>query len=247
MYKFRQILFMDLKNLFTNRMWIFYAIGFPLALVLILGFLASGGYGTSVTSYDYFGIAVMIFAVFNTSTFSANSFLEERIKSPNMRIVYSPVRPFAIHFSKTLASFIFCSITCTLVTGFLWMVAGVNYGGNLCWAPFVLMLLSIFFFSALGVLVCCVLKSEDMTNQILSLVLTLLAVLGGVFFPIDGLGSLIASLSWISPAKWILACCLRIVYDGDFSLFTPACLVLVLLSALTVWLSTVFFRQEDYL
>ena len=247
MYKFKQIMAMDLTNLFTNAMWIFYAIGFPLALVLILGFLSSGSYGDTITSYDYYGVALMIFAVFNTSTFSANSFLEERIKNANMRIIYSPVRPFYIPFSKVLASFVFCSVTYTLVTLILWLIAGVNYGGRLFWGPLIVMILSIFFFSTLGALVCCVVKSESVANQILSLLLTLLAALGGVFFPIDGLGGVISATSWISPAKWMLTACLRMIYDGDFSLFLPSCGILIILSIAAMWLMTVFFKEDEYI
>jgi len=247
MYKFKQIFMMDLINLFTNPMWIFYAIGFPLVLVLILGFLASGSYGTTVTSYDYYGVTGMIFAVFNVTSFSANSFLEERIKSPNMRIIYSPVRPFNIHFSKVLAAFIFCSVTYTFVALILRLIAGVNYGGVDFWAPLVIMLLSIFFFSALGILVCCLLKSESVANQILSLLLTIFAFLGGVFFPVDGLGKTIAAISWISPAKWILTACMQIIHDRDFSMLLPACAILVLLSAVSVLLSSKFFKGEDYI
>jgi len=247
MYKFKKIFMMDLMNLFTNPMWIFYAVGFPTVLILILGFLMSGSYGQTVTSYDYYGVALMIFGVFNAATFSANSFIEERIKSPNMRIVYSPVRPFFIPFSKILATSFFCAVTYTFVSVFLHFAAGVNYGGSDIWAIFIVMLLSIFFFSALGVLVCCLLKSEGTTNQILSFLFALFSILGGVFFPIDGLSKAISAASWISPAKWILMVSLRIIYDKDFSMFPPVCGGLILLSAVSVFLCSRLFRGEEYI
>ena len=247
MYKFKKIFAMDFMNLLTNPMWIFYAIGFPVVLILILGFLMSGSYGQAVTSYDYYGVALMVFGVFNAATFSANSFMEERIKSPNMRIVYSPVRPFFIPLSKILATLIFCTAAYTLVALFLYFAAGVNYGGADMWAAFIIMLLSILFFSCLGVLVCCLLKSEGTTNSILSLLFALFSILGGVFFPVEGLGKAVIAISWISPAKWILTACLRIIYDKDFGMFLPVCGGLVLLSTLSLLLCGRLFRGEEYI
>ena len=247
MYKFKRIFVMDLLNLFTNPMWLAYATVFPAALILILGFLGSGSYGAAVTSYDYYGVAMMLYGIFNAATFSANSFMEERIKSPNMRIVYSPVRPWFIHFSKVLATSVFCAVTYLFVAALLHFVVGINYGGADAWAPFAIMLAGNFFFSTLGVLVCCILKSEGTTNNILSLLFTLLALLGGVFFPVDGLGKAVAAASWASPAKWILTACLRIIYDKDFSMLLPVCGLLVILSAASVVLCSRFFKGEDYI
>jgi ABC-2 type transport system permease protein len=246
MFRFKQIFLMDLINLFTNPMWIFYAIGFPIVLVLILGFLTSGSYGNTINSYDYCGVALMIFSVFNASTFSANSIMEERIKKPNMRLIHSPLRTFNIYFSKIAASFVFCSVTYTFVAVLLHFILGINYGGANAWAPLVIMLTSIFFFSALGVTVCCILKNEGTTNSILSLLFVLFSLLGGVFFPIEGLGKAVVTISWISPAKWILVACLRIIYDNDFSLLFPVCCLLLLLSVVAVVLCGHFFKREDY-
>jgi len=238
---------LDLMNQLSNPMWVFYAIGFPIALILILGFLISGGYGEAVSSYDYFGVALMVFSVFNAATFSANSFMEERIKKPNMRLIYSPISPINIYLSKILASFAFCSMAYTFVAVFLRFVVGVNYGGANAWAPFVIMLVGNFFFAALGVLVCCILRDEGTTNNILSLIFAIMSLLGGVFFPVDGLGKAVATVSWISPARWMITACLRIIYDGDFSMFLPVFGLLIGLSVLAVVLCGRLFKGEDYL
>jgi ABC-2 type transport system permease protein len=228
-------------------MWIFYAVGFPIVLVLILGFLTSGGYGRNISSYDYYGVALMIFGIFNAATFSANSFMEERIKKPNMRLIHSPVRPFCVYFSKILASFVFCTAAYTAAALFFVLTVGVNYGGPDVWAAVLIMLAGIFFFSALGVTVCCLLKSEGITNNILSLLFSLFAIFGGLFFPVDGLGKAVAAISWVSPGKWILTACLRIIYDKDFSMLLPVCSLLIVLSIAAVALCGRFFKGEDYL
>lgn len=238
---------MDLINLFTNPMWIFYSVAFPVLMILILGFLLSGSYGDKVSSYDYYGVSLMIYSTLNAATISANSFMEERIKNANMRIVYSPVRPFYIHFSKVLASFIFCCV-CYLIAGIIvHLLVGVNFGGIYLPQVILLMALSIFFMSALGVLMCCIFKSESTANQLLSLVITLLALLGGIFFPPDSLGKAISAISWISPVKWILTAIMQFIYDANLSMLLPSCGVLILLTVLAVFLSTRFFKEEEYL
>lgn len=247
MYRFKRIFILDLMNLITNPMWIFYAIGFPIALVLILGFLTSGSYGGSVSSYDYFGVALMVFGIFNAATFSANSFMEERIKKPNMRLIHSPLRPFNIYFSKIVASAVFCTVAYALVAILLQFIVGINYGGTSAWALLVILLASNFFFSALGVLVCCILKNEGTTNNILSLLFMLLSLFGGVFFPVDGLGKVVVSASWLSPARWILTACMRIIYDRDLSLFLPVLGMFILFSVVAVALCGQFFKGEDYI
>ena len=247
MYKFKRIFIMDLANLYTNPMWMAYAIAFPIALILILGFLGSGSYGGSVTSYDYYGVAMLVYGIFNASTYSANSFMEERIKSPNMRIIFSPVRPWYIHFSKVIATSVFCFTTYTAVAVFMHFAAGVNYGGSGFWALIIIEALALLLFSSLGVLACCILKSESSANNLVSLVINLFAVLGGVFFPIDSMGKAVSAASWISPAKWIMAACFKIIYDRDFSLFLPTCGMLILLSAAFVLLSAGIFKGEEFI
>jgi ABC-2 type transport system permease protein len=248
MYQFKRILMMDLGNLFTNPMWIGISIGLPLALVLILGFLASGSYGDIVSSYDYYGVALLIFAILlNSTTIAANSFMEERIKDANMRIVFSPVPTYLIPLSKVVSSFLFCSV-CALVTAILLSVlVGVNYGGAHFFGPLTILTLSILLFTALGVLVCCILKDESAANNLLSLVVTIFAFLGGMFFPLAGLGRAMTIASWLSPAKWIFSACMRMIYDGDFSLLVPASIILIALSALVLLLIRLTFSGEDYL
>lgn len=247
MRQFQKILIMDTVNLFLNPIWIFYSIGFPVIAALILGFLTSGSYGNTVSSYDYYGVAILFFAISNTAMLSANSFMEERIKSPNLRILYSPVRPFCIHFSKVAATFIFSSVSCTIAAAILRITLNVNYGGYLVWAPFVIMLFSTFFFSALGVLVCCFFKSESIANQVVSPIIGIFCLLGGVFFPVDGFGRAVFTISWFSPVKWMLTACVEIIYDRNFALFLPALGMLAGLSIVAVFLSARLFKGEEYL
>lgn len=246
MYRFFQLFKRDFLNLFFNPMWVFYSSAFPFLLVLILGFLSSGNYGGSVSSYDYYGVAMIIYAALNTSSISANSFMEERIKKGNMRIIYSPLPKGYIYTSKIAASFIFSSFWHLIVILLLQIVLKVNFGGGSIGYIVVMFLILELFASILGVLFCCIFKSENVANQLLSLVITILAMLGGIFFRLEGLGEAFEKVSYISPLKWIIADIFKIIYDGDFSYYGLTLLILFILSALTLLLCKVFYRTEDY-
>lgn len=246
MYAFRKILARDFLNLAVNPMWVFFSAPFPFLLVLILGFLSSGDWGKEASAWDYYGITMMVYAALNTATISANSFMEERIKGGNMRLVHAPVSAFAIHFSKTLASFAFCSL-CHLATAFaLHSAVGVHYGSALLPDALMIFILLEFFSSALGVAACCLLKSESSANQILSLAITALAVLGGLFFRADSLGPAAARVSELSPAKWATRALFALVWDNDASAVAPTAAILLASGAALVGVSAAAFKTEDY-
>jgi ABC-2 type transport system permease protein len=215
-------------------------------MVVILGFLSSGDWGTIATAYDYYGITMMVYAALNTATISANSFMEERIKGGNLRIIHAPIRPFAIHFSKTMASFAYCSL-CHLLTAFaLHFTAGVDYGNSGIAGVVMLFLLLEFFSAALGVALCSLFRSENVANQILSLVVTVLAILGGVFFRVDDLGKMAEHVSNALPVKWVSKALFQLVWDNDWSLVAPVSAILILSGAIFVATSSLLFRTEDY-
>ena len=112
MYRLVKIIQRDTINLLTNPMWIFFSLMFPFLLVAILGFLTEGLYGDYFTSYDYYGVTLMLFSAMYAGTFSANSFMEEKIKRANLRIVYSPIRNWFIPFSKVLFVKKFIHVSC---------------------------------------------------------------------------------------------------------------------------------------
>ena len=246
MYVFAQIFKRDLFNLFLNPMWTFYSSGFPFLLVLILGFLSSGSYGDSITSYDYYGVAILIFSIFNTAMTSANSFMEERIKQGNLRIIYSPLPKGFIYSSKIAASFVFSSFWHLIVILLLQLTLQVKFGGNNMGTILLILMLVDLFASSLGVLFCCIFKSENVANQLLSILIPFFALLGGGFFRLDGLGQAAETLSFVSPFKWIITDIFKIIYDGDFSYHLPTVLILMVLTVLSLLLCVKFYRTEDY-
>lgn len=215
MMRYLHVLYLDIKNLVMNLAWVFYAIFFPLLLIVILGYLTRFDYGAKIQSYDYYGITLLVFSIFNTGTIAANSFMEEKIKMGNMRIVFSPIHPSWIYISKIIASAIFDFLCHIIVVGVLILCFQFHIGQN-SGLLLLLMFVGEFFGAALGVSLCCVLKSESICNQILSFVTQLAAVLGGVFFSLDRFGDIFMKLSYISPIKWMIQSCFLCIYDQQF-------------------------------
>ena len=247
MYKFLQIFKRDFLNLLINPMWIFYSTVFPFLLAAIFGFLSSGNYGKEITSYDYYGISIIIYMILNTSTLAANSFMEEKIKKGNMRIIYSPLPKSNIYISKILATALFSCLCHFLVIALLNLTLNVNFGGgNII---YILLILGAFegFVSILGVLFCIIFKSENTANQVLSIVINIFGILGGLFFRLDGFGERMEKLSYISPVKWLITNIFKVIYDRDFSYYMPTLYILILLSIIALLLCRIFYKEEDYI
>lgn len=233
----------DFINLIKNPMWIFYATLFPILLVVILGFLGKDSYGNGATAYDYYGITLMIYSILTSGMTSANSFMEERIKKPNLRIIYAPSSVSSIYLSKILSSFVFSFMfhLFDILVLFLLFHIYISAIPELL----ILFILTEIFSSALGVMCCCIFKTEAMANQILSLIINLFGVLGGLLFPMEGFGNIVRNISYLSPAKWLVKTAFSMIYDNDFSLFYLSVLLLTLLIAATFAVCHKTFNKED--
>ncbi|KNF08306.1 ABC-2 type transporter [Gottschalkia purinilytica] len=237
----------DLINIVLNPVLFLSNTIFPFLLVLSLGYLMNGNYqGNEVTSYDYYGITMLIFTTLNVSMTSANSFMEKSLKNSNLRVLYSPIRISYVYLSKILATFVFTSICLLLLMIFSNIALGVNFGG----AKVIYVIMMILSFNLLsctiGVFFCCIFKGEELSNKILSIVNNILAILGGLFFRISGFGKLAEKLSSISYVKWILEGIFKVIYDQDISYFLPVTIVLLMLSAILMLGCKFVFRMEDY-
>lgn len=144
MYELRKMVELDLLNLIKNPMWVAYATLFPILLVMTLSFL--GGSGHVMRPVDYFGITMMLFSALLSSSFSANAFMEERIKLPNMRLIMLPVPVYFIPLSKIVATFIFSVLFYSLDGLVLYGVFQVNFGGPY-WPAVWLLLIAVDLFS----------------------------------------------------------------------------------------------------
>lgn len=247
MNSFKVIVKRDLGNLITNPMLMFYNAVFPFLLIGILGYLSNGGYGQGgANAFDYYGVTMLLYSVINVTLTASNTFMERGLKNSNLRVLHAPVSTSAVYLSKIVSTFLFTSVCFVIQMALSALLLGVNYGGAN--AVFLLLLILVFDFFAcsLGVMCCCLFKSEEAANKILSLITTVLAIFGGLFFQLDALGDVGAVISAVSPVKWVLDASVRIIWDGNLGPMLPACGILIALSAACLLGCKRFFRTEDY-
>jgi ABC-2 type transport system permease protein len=247
MYTFYTLLKRDMVNIFLNPMLLSYNTAFPFLLMLVLGSLNRGSYGnTGINSYDYYGVTILLYIVLNVSTTAANSFMERSLKTTNLRVMFSPIRNSYIYLSKIAATFIFTSVCFVVLMLLSGALLGVNYGGRNALPVLALVLLFDLLSAVIGVFFCCIFKSEELTNKILSLVNNLFAILGGLFFQMGGLGRTVEVISGISPAKWVSEGIFRMIYDNDLSFFLPISAIFLALSGILLMGCKLTFKTEDY-
>lgn len=235
----------DLSNLIGNPMWIFYATAFPICLVAILGYLTKELYGTTITSFDYYGITLMLYSIISSGLTASNAFLELKIKRPNMRILYALSHESTLYLSKIVSSFLFCYAFHMADMVLLCAIFHIHVKGIPLLVLFsgCIELCSV----TLGIMMCCLFKTEEMSNQILGIVLNLIAIFGGLLFSLDGYGVILRTITRISPAKWLADAVFQVIYDQDYHLVVPCIIGMGILMALMLGICKVSFRKEDYI
>lgn len=237
----------DTLNLLMNPTWLFFVWCFPLLLVSILGFLTNDLYGNSFSSYDYYGVTLIVYSTLYAATFSANSFMEEKIKKANLRVVYTPIPVSYIPLAKILATFLFVTVFTTGAAGLLMLLFQITFGVNHLFQIWLLLAGLILLSSSVGVWLCTLFKSEGVANQILSIFINILAIFSGIFFPIYSFGETIVSISCWNPLNYVIQTVFALIYDQEASQFLIVFVILLCLSLVVIGCAQACFNQEDYL
>lgn len=245
---FIKIIKFDFLNILRNPALVIFNTIFPIMIIGVMGFVTKGSYGAgNISSYDYYGVTMMIFTALFIAMTATNTFMEEKVKGGNARIVYAPVSKTEIYLSKLISTYLLGTITYSVILLGGQSIFHINYGrGNIL---FFMLLISIFslFGSSLGIMFCCIFKSEQGANSIMQIALLLFIFFGGLFFPVASLGRLVETISYLSPVKWVTDCAFQVIYDKDFSLYLPTLGILILASGLCILICQIIFKPEEYI
>lgn len=246
MRRFLSVFKMDMINLFRNPVLVGYNTIFSVLIILIMGFLTGGNYADSKDAYQYYTVTLLIYGMLNGAMTASNCFMERDIKRPNLRIIHSPAGSFPVYFSKTLASFVFDYVLHIALLAVLCPILHVTLGSRPLF--FILLMAPVeFAAAALGTFFCCIFHCEETTSTLLSLIVSLLCILGGTFFSLDGMGGAIAFVSKLSPVKWLNDAFFALSCDNSLRLFWPVFIGATTISVLLVLGCRLFFRTEDYI
>lgn len=244
---FIKIIKFDLENILRNPMLVIFNTIFPLILIAVMGFVTKGSYGSmNINSYDYYGVTIMIFTALFICMTATNTFMEEKVKKGNARIVYAPVSKTEIFLSKLISTYILGTISYSIILIICQYFFHINLGGkNVLYIMLLINMLSLFGCS-LGTLFCCIFKSEQGANSTMQIAIVLFVFFGGVFFPIASLGKFVEKISNISPVKWVTECAFKIIYDNDFSIYLPTLVLVFAGSIICILICQIIFKPEEY-
>lgn len=172
----------DLMNIVRNPVLVIANTAFPFVLILVMGFVTKNSFGAGgVSSYDYYGVNMMIFAAALIAMTASNTFMEEKVKKANIRIVYAPVSTTSIYLSKLLSTWIFSIIMHSVNVLIAHTVFHLNFGGQDL--PYFMLLLYIFLFfgCCFGTMFCCLFKNEEQANGIMQIPIAFLFSLAVYF------------------------------------------------------------------
>ncbi|MVX63290.1 ABC transporter permease [Clostridium chromiireducens] len=238
----------DFRNLITTPVIVTVCVIYPWLLIGMFGFIFSSLYGgDGVTSYDFYGVTMMMYLIISSVTVTPNTFMENKLRQGNIRIAYAPVSRISIYMSKIISSYLFMGISFSIHMLIMNYFNIVNFGGSNFIYILVLFMVFLFFTVTVGGAVCVILKTEELTNMVLSNVASILALLSGIFFPVDSLGKIVSDLSNLSPMKWILNSAFNVIYDKSFENYTTIIWGLILLSIISIIVMHVNYKPEDYI
>lgn len=238
----------DFRNLITTPVIVTVCVFYPWALLGLFGFIFSSLYGgKGVTSYDYYGVTMMLYLIITSITITPNTFMEKKLRQGNIRIAYAPVSKVSIYISKIISSYLFMEISFVINMILMNYFKFVNFGGNNFIYILVLFGAFLLFTVTFGGAVCVILKTEELTNMILGNVASIFALLSGMFFPVDSLGVVVSKISNLSPLKWILNVTFSVIYDCNFQNYNAIVLALILLSIVCLIVMHFNYKPEDYI
>lgn len=204
------------------------------------------------TMAQYFTIAVAtLFSLFIAQTVAMKTVTEKRERVFN-RIVLSNSSPFAFLMGKMASTFCFCwfQIMLTLMVTQLFLNIFPDHSIQF-WSGLVLIIsvfvLTVSGLSALFTTITLRLQNLNAANGIFSLIIMLMGLLGGSFFPLQGLPVVFQKMGDWTPNGLIQTVLIDWIQNRMYSNLLMPLLVLVLFFSIVLAVSLVLFPRRESL
>lgn len=227
---------------------IVYNVVAPMLFVLLLGYLATNFFkgDASINSNEYYTITMLPFYILTSIITVAYVAKDENFHKTSYRFIIAPVDNSSIVLSKIFSCTIvilFCNLLNLLIAKLL---LGVDFGrGTL--TIILMFLVEGFGASALGILLGICIRNFSTIKGIINIPISILGLLGGVFFPAGSLGATFEKVSYISPFTWINKGIISAIYDGNYKILMYSIVVSLLLGIIFSVLSVALFKKEAFL
>lgn len=237
----------DLINLWKNKPIMMYLLIYPILLIPITGFVFNSIFtGGILNSYDYYGVTMMIYLSMATVIILPEMLFGSSVKYANYRIIYSPIPRYQIYMSKLFVSILLSYLILAFYTIVFNATGFVNYGKSNIGSILLLELFLIIFSITFGGAFCVLINNEDIATKILNLVINIIAITSGLFFPLYIFGKRIADISNMSPIANVLSTFFSIIYDHNFTKMYSTILMLLISSFIFILIIHFKYRPEMF-
>jgi ABC-2 type transport system permease protein len=194
----------ELFRTVRNRRVIIFTLAFPVILYLAIAAPnrdVTDFSGTGISMPLYFMVGLAAFATMNAMLASGGRIAADRAVGWNRQLRVSPLPPYAYIGTKVLTGYLLagCSIIVLYACG---AALGVGLSAGRWLAMTALLLIGLIPFAALGLALGHVLSSDSVGPAVGGLV-SVLALLGGTWFPISGHG-FVHDLAQALPSYWLV-------------------------------------------
>lgn len=179
----------------------------------------------------YLAAGMAVFFLMFTVQFGISSLIEERSEGTLSRLLAAPVRRSSIVVGKLLTSVGLGVMSLTVLVVATSLLLGASWGNPVG----VAMLIVAGVLAATGItsVVASLAKTAEQAGSWQAVVAVSLGFLGGAFIPIQQSGSVLATLSLVTPHAWFLRGLGSLAGGGQALAVLPAVAVLLLIAAVT--------------
>lgn len=207
---------------------------FLLILPIILVFLPELVWPPIPMGFQYYGVLLLFIATKLTSII-----LDDRTRKTTLRISVAPITHFQYLWQNLLAYSV-------LLTGvnILVVLMGVLYHGENLVSPLLLLVVYTFFsMTAIGFSLAfyAIIRNKEAASALLTGVIALISMLGGVFWPIQIMPVFIQRLAMFFPTYWYSEGVIRVAYGGSLG---DIAFPLIMMSMFTIFF-LVFGSRKD--
>lgn len=148
------------------------------------------------------GLSLLAFVIMGSGFVTSQTLLTDRLEGSLVRVMTAPVTKFRYLFETLMA----CTLPILIQLCFVTLFGFMLYGWSLGFGVSLLLLNSLFAFSsvAMSFMWYSFMKSKDNSTAGLSVLVTFMALLSGMFFPLDVFPVFFQYLGRVFPVYWVV-------------------------------------------
>ncbi len=179
----------------------------------------------------YFAAGMAVFFLLFTVQFGVSSLIDERAEGTLSRLLAAPVPRWSILVGKLVTSIVLGVVSLTVLVLATSLLLGARWGDPFAVAA--LILCGVLAATGITAVVASAARTAEQAGAWQAVVAVSLGLLGGAFFPIQQSGSVMATLSLVTPHAWFMQGLANLSSGGGLSEVWRACLALLVMAAAT--------------